>query len=94
MGYSMSLANGCKEEYYAIDENDNKISLRDNHAYSIVGYQDNNVLITNPWDSSKILKIPSEKYQNMGIYITSWGFEPINETPCDNLEDISPNKLW
>ncbi len=67
--FVMSLSGKEEIPDIAKDSNDEDIALIPNHAYSIVGSDDNNVYLLNPWDSSNILTVSRENFNKLGINI-------------------------
>lgn len=61
-------------EYYAYNENGEKVVLHNRHGYSIVGSDDENVYITNPWDPTEVLTISRVEFEQIPKRVKGYSF--------------------
>lgn len=69
--YSFALKGDSPMELFAKNSKNKDVSIERRHAYAIVGSDDKNVYIVNPWDSSDTLTMTREDFKKLNIRIDS-----------------------
>ena len=74
---SLSGEDDCRG--MASSEKEKEYTITARHAYSIVGSDDKNIYLLNPWDSADKITISRENFNKLGARIQVYDFSDVKK---------------